>query len=60
MMIFICLLVGQVEEMLISGVLPIMSIVCLQLPSMLINQGQYTASSSTLNFIKIALMETAI
>ena len=26
---------------------------------MLINQGQYTACSSTLNFIKIALMETA-
>ena len=35
------------------------SLVCLQLPSMLINQGQYTACSSTQNFIKIALMETA-
>ena len=35
------------------------SLVCLQLPSMLINQGQYTACSSTLNFIKTALMEMA-
>ena len=35
------------------------SLVCLQLPAMLINQGQYIACSSTLNFIKVALMEMA-